>query len=224
MLLACGVSYRELKDVEGINKLTGSGVYYGASMVEALYCKAEDVFMVGGANSAGQAAIYFSKYAKTVTLVVRGDSLSKSMSHYLIQQIGKTGNIRVLLNSKVTEVRGENRLEFITITNTQTGQVQTFPSPALYIFIGAVPHTDALVGLIERDANGFILTGPDLIHDGHKHPRGWTLDRQPFLLETNIPGIFAAGDVRHGSMKRVAASVGEGSIAVQLIHQYLKKV
>jgi thioredoxin reductase (NADPH) len=224
LLIACGVSYRELKDVNGINKLTGSGVYYGASMVEALSCKGEDVFMVGGANSAGQAAIHFSKYAKTVTLVVRGDSLSKSMSYYLIHQLDKTDNIRVLLNSKVTEVRGENRLEFITIMNTQTGQVQTFPSPALYIFIGAVPHTDALVGLIERDANGFILTGPDLIHDGNKHPRGWTLDRQPFLLETNIPGVFAAGDVRHGSMKRVAASVGEGSIAVQLIHQYLKKV
>ena len=224
LLIACGVSYRELKDVKGIDKLTGSGVYYGASMVEALSYKGEDVFMVGGANSAGQAAIYFSKYAKTVTLVVRGDSLIKSMSYYLIHQLDKTDNIRILLNSKVTEVRGENRLEFITITNTQTGQVQTFPSPGLYIFIGAVPHTDALVGLIERDANGFILTGPDLIHDGNKHPQGWTLDRQPFLLETNIPGVFAAGDVRHGSMKRVAASVGEGSIAVQLIHQYLKKV
>ena len=224
LLIACGVSYRELKDVNGINKLTGSGVYYGASMAEALSCKGEDVFMVGGANSAGQAAIHFSKYAKTVTLVVRGDSLSKSMSYYLIHQLNKTDNIRVLLNSKVTEVLGENRIEFITITNTQTEHVQTFPSAALYIFIGAVPHTDALVGLIERDANGFILTGPDLIHDGHKHPRGWTLDRQPFLLETNIPGVFAAGDVRHGSMKRVAASVGEGSIAVQLIHQYLKKV
>ena len=224
LLIACGVSYRELKEVNGINRLTGSGVYYGASMAEALSCKGEDVFMVGGANSAGQAAIHFSKYAKTVTLVVRGDSLSKSMSYYLIHQLDKTDNIRVLLNSKVTEVRGENRLEFVTITNTQSGEVQTFPSPALYIFIGAVPHTDALVGLIERDANGFILTGPDLIYDGYKHPRGWTLDRQPFLLETNIPGVFAAGDVRHGSMKRVAASVGEGSIAVQLIHQYLKKV
>jgi thioredoxin reductase (NADPH) len=224
LLIACGVSYRELKEVNGINRLTGSGVYYGASMAEALSCKGEDVFMVGGANSAGQAAIHFSKYAKTVTLVVRGDSLSKSMSYYLIHQLDKTNNIRVLLNSKVTEVRGENRLEFITIANTQTGEVQTFPSPALYIFIGAVPHTDAVVGLIERDANGFILTGPDLIYDGHKHPRGWTLDRQPFLLETNIPGVFAAGDVRHGSMKRVAASVGEGSIAVQLIHQYLKKM
>jgi thioredoxin reductase (NADPH) len=224
LLIACGVSYRELKDVNGINRLTGSGVYYGASMVEALSCKGEDVFMVGGANSAGQAAIHFSKYAKTVTLVVRGDSLSKSMSYYLIHQLEKTDNIHLLLNSKVTEVIGQNRLEFIIITNTQTGEVQSVPTPALYIFIGAVPHTDALVGLIERDANGFILTGPDLIYEGHKYPRGWTLDRQPFLLETNIPGVFAAGDVRHGSMKRVAASVGEGSIAVQLIHQYLKKV
>ena len=224
LLIACGVSYRELKDVTGIEKLTGSGVYYGASMVEALSCKDEDVFMVGGANSAGQAAMHFSKYAKTVTLVVRGDSLSKSMSQYLIHQIHETNNIHVLLNSKVTEVRGENRLEFITVKNTQAGQAQTFPSHGLYIFIGAVPHTDVLVGLIERDANGFVLTGPDLIHGGREHPQGWTIKRQPYLLETNVPGIFAAGDVRHGSMKRVAASVGEGSIAVQLIHQYLKKV
>ena len=195
LLIACGVSYRELKDVKGIDKLTGSGVYYGASMVEALSCKGEDVFMVGGANSAGQAAIHFSKYAKTVTLVVRGDSLSKSMSHYLIHQIDKTPNIHILFNSKVAEVRGENRLEFITIINTQTEQLQTFPTQGLYIFIGAVPHTDVLVGVIERDANGFILTGQDLIHDGRQHPQGWTLDRQPFLLETNVPGIFAAGDV-----------------------------
>lgn len=224
LLIACGVSYRQLNDVTGIEKLTGSGVYYGASMVEALSCRDEDVFMVGGANSAGQNAVHFSKYAKTVTLVVRGDSLSRSMSQYVIDQIHETNNIHVLLNSRVTEVRGENKLEFITITNAQTGQLQTFTSHGLYIFIGAVPHTDVLVGLIERDANGFILTGPDLIDGGRERPQGWTLKRQPFLLETNVPGIFAAGDVRHGSMKRVAASVGEGSIAVQLIHQYLKKV
>lgn len=224
LLIACGVSYRQLNDVTGIEKLTGSGVYYGASMVEALSCRDEDVFMVGGANSAGQNAVHFSKYAKTVTLVVRGDSLSRSMSQYVIDQIHETNNIHVLLNSSVTEVRGENRLEFITIKNAQTGQLQTFTSHGLYIFIGAVPHTDVLVGLIERDANGFILTGPDLIDGGRERPQGWTLKRQPFLLETNVPGIFAAGDVRHGSMKRVAASVGEGSIAVQLIHQYLKKV
>jgi thioredoxin reductase (NADPH) len=224
LIIACGVSYRNLDGVKGMEKLTGAGVYYGASMVDALSCKGEDVFMVGGANSAGQAAIHFAKYAKTVTLLVRGDSLNKSMSSYLIHQINETPNIHVLLNSKVTEVHGENRLESITITNSQTGQLQTVPTSGLYIFIGAVPHTDGAAGLIERDANGFILTGPDLIQIGHKRPQGWTLDRQPFLLETNVPGIFAIGDVRHGSTKRVAAGVGEGSIAVQLVHQYLTRV
>ncbi len=224
LIIACGVSYRNLEAVKGIDKLTGAGVYYGASMVDAISSKGEDIFMVGGANSAGQAAIHFSKYAKTVTLLVRGDSLNKSMSQYLIHQINETPNIRVLLNSKVTEVHGENRLESIIITNTQTGQLQTVSTSGLYIFIGAVPHTDAVAGLIERDANGFILTGPDLMQNGLKRPRGWTLDRQPFLLETNVPGIFAVGDVRHGSMKRVAAGVGEGSIAVQMVHQYLKRV
>src|SRR5215211_2324487 len=224
VIIACGVSYRNLDGVKGIEKLTGAGVYYGASMVDALSVKGEDVFMVGGANSAGQAAIHFAKYAKTVTLLVRGDTLNKSMSRYLIYQINETPNIRILLNSKVKEVHGENRLEFITITNTQTRQLQTVPASGLYIFIGAVPHTDAAVGLIERDANGFILTGQDLMQNGHMRPRGWTLDRQPFLLETNVPGIFAAGDVRHGSTKRVATGVGEGSIAVQLALQYLRKV
>jgi thioredoxin reductase (NADPH) len=224
LIIACGVSYRNLDGVKGIEKLTGAGVYYGASMVDALSCKGEDVFMVGGANSAGQAAIHFSKYAKTVTLLVRGDSLNKSMSQYLIHQISETPNIRVLLNSKVKEVIGENRLEFITITNTQTGQLQTVSTSGLYIFIGAVPHTDAAAGLIERDANGFILTGQDLMQNGRERPQGWTLNRQPFLLETNVPGIFAAGDVRHGSTKRVATGVGEGSIAVQLVHQYLTRV
>jgi len=224
LIIACGVSYRNLDGVKGIEKLTGAGVYYGASMVDALSCKGEDIFMVGGANSAGQAAIHFSKHAKTVTVLVRGDSLDKSMSRYLIHQINETPNIHVLLNSKVTEVYGENRLESITITNTQTGLIQTVPTSGLYIFIGAVPHTDGVAGLIERDANGFILTGPELMQNGREHPRGWTLNRQPYLLETNVPGIFAVGDVRHGSTKRVAAGVGEGSIAVQLVHQYLTRV
>src|ERR671910_1473635 len=224
LIIACGVSYRNLDGVKGIEKLTGAGVYYGASMVDALSYKGEDVFIVGGANSAGQAAIHFSKYAKTVTLLVRGDSLNKSMSQYLVHQINETPNIHILLNSKVTEVHGENRLESITITNIQTGQLETLPTSGLYILIGAVPHTDAAAGLIERDANGFILTGPDLMQNRRERPQGWTLDRQPFLLETNVPGIFAAGDIRHGSTKRVATGVGEGSIAVQLIHQYLKRV
>lgn len=224
LLLACGVSYRKLGDIKGIDNLTGAGVYYGASMVEGLSAKGQDVFMVGGANSAGQAAIHFSKYARKVTLVVRGDCLSSSMSHYLINQIDGTSNIHVLLNSKIIEVQGKNRLEFITIANTQTGEQQSIPCFMLYIFIGAVPRTEFLAGLIERDINGFILTGQDLVQDGRKRPKGWTLDRQPLLLETNVPGIFAAGDVRHGSTKRVATGVGEGSLAVQLIHQYLKSV
>jgi thioredoxin reductase (NADPH) len=224
LLIASGVSYRQLGDVKGIDKLTGAGVYYGTSMVEALSAKDEDVFMVGGANSAGQSAVHFSKYAKTVTLVVRGDSLSKSMSYYLANLINGIPNIHVLLNSKIMEVQGENRLEFITIANTQTGEQQIVPCSMLYIFIGAVPHTDVFVGVVERDANGFILTGQDLIQDGRKRPKGWDLDRQPLLLETNVPGIFAAGDVRHGSTKRVATGVGEGSLAVQLIYQYLKSV
>lgn len=223
LLITTGVSYRKL-DLPGVERLTGAGVYYGASMGEAISFKNEDVFMIGGANSAGQAAIHFSKYAKTVTLVVRGDSLDKSMSHYLIHQINETSNIHVLLNSQVCEVHGKDRLESITIKNTQTGQPQTVPSTVLYIFIGAVPHTDALVGLIERDEDGFILTGQDLMGGGRQRPRNWTLERQPMLLETNVPGIFAAGDVRHGSTKRVATGVGEGSLAVQLIYQYLKSV
>lgn len=224
LLIASGVSYRKLEDIKGIDKLTGAGVYYGASMVEALSSQGEDVYMIGGANSAGQAAIGFSKYSKTITLVVRGDSLAKSMSHYLINQIKGTSNIRVLLNSKVVEVRGDNRLEFVTISNAHTGEQSTVPCSTLYIFIGAVPFTEVFAELIERDVNGFILTGQDLILDGRKLPKGWNLDRPPFLLETNVPGIFAAGDVRHGSTKRVATSVGEGSLAVQLIHQYLKSV
>jgi thioredoxin reductase (NADPH) len=224
LLTACGVSYRKLEDIKGIDKLTGAGVYYGASMVEALSSQDEDVYMIGGANSAGQAAIHFSRYAKTVTLVVRGDSLTNSMSHYLVNQISRISNINVLLNSKVVEVQGENRLQLVTILNTQTGEQHTVDCSMLYIFIGAVPHTEGLAGFVERDENGFILTGQDLIHDERKSPKGWYLDRPPFLLETNVPGIFAAGDVRHGSTKRVATGVGEGSLAVQLIQQYLKSV
>jgi thioredoxin reductase (NADPH) len=224
MLIASGVIYRRLEDVKGIDKLTGAGVYYGASIVEALHYKGQDVFIVGGANSAGQAAIHFSQYAKTVTLLVRADSLDKKMSQYLVHQINETDNIRVWLNSIVTEVKGENRLEEITITNIKTGEQQVVQAAGLFIYIGAEPHTDWLTGIIQRDANGFILTGSDLLQNGLQRPQNWALDRQPFLLETDIPGIFAAGDVRHGSIKRIAAGVGEGSTAIQLIHQYLSKV
>lgn len=222
LLIATGVSYRKL-DVPGMEKLYGAGVYYGAAMTEAIACSNEDVYIVGGANSAGQAAMYFSKYAKQVTMLVRGESLVKSMSQYLIEQIEATPNIEVRPFTQVVEVKGETNLEALVLEDARTGEMETVPASSLFIFIGASPRTDWLDGLVERDANGFILTGPDLIRDKNR-PRGWTIDRDPFLLETNIPGIFAAGDVRYGSVKRVASGVGEGAIAVQFIHRYLSKV
>ncbi|MFL6195070.1 MAG: FAD-dependent oxidoreductase [Thermoanaerobaculia bacterium] len=222
LLIATGVSYRKL-DVPGIEKLTGAGVYYGAAMTEAMSCRDEDVFIVGGANSAGQAAMFFAKYAKRVVMLVRGDSLSKSMSQYLIDQIGATSNIEVWYHSNVAEVKGESHLESIDVKNSQTGEVTDNPARSLFIFIGAQPRTNWLEGVVERDDHGFILAGPDLQRDGAR-PKGWKLDRDPFLLETSVPGIFVAGDVRHGSVKRVASGVGEGSIAISFIHQYLSRL
>jgi thioredoxin reductase (NADPH) len=219
LLIATGVSYRQL-DVPGMEKLSGAGVYYGAAMTEALSCKDEEVYLVGGANSAGQAAMYFSKYARQVTMLVRGESLTKSMSQYLIDQIESTPNIAVRPYTQVVEVKGEKNLEAIVLSDIKTGETETVPATSLFIFIGASPRTDWLDGVVERDANGFILTGPDLMREG-KRPQGWRLDRDPFLLETNVPGIFAVGDVRYGSVKRVASGVGEGAIAVQFIHRYL---
>jgi thioredoxin reductase (NADPH) len=220
MIIACGVTYRMLDDVKGIDKFTGAGVYYGASMVEALNYKGQDIYIVGGANSAGQAAVSFARYAKQVTLIVRSDTLERKMSHYLIHQINETKNIRVWLNSVVTEVKGEYKLERLILTNTKTGKQHDVPASGLFIYIGAEPHTDWLYDWIKRDAHGFILTGSDLRQDKLEN-QGWMLDRQPFLLETSIPGVFAVGDVRHGSIKRIAAGVGEGSTAIQLIHQYM---
>lgn len=222
LVIATGVSYRRL-DVARIERLKGAGVYYGAANTEAIACRGEEVYIVGGANSAGQAAMYFSKYASKVTILVRGDSLDKYMSKYLIDQIEETQNIRVLLHSYIVDVKGETNLEGITIANTHTEEVQNVSATSLFIFIGAVPCTDWLSGLVERDERGFILTGPDLKGDRHR-PYGWTLERDPFLLETNVPGIFAVGDVRYRSVKRVASAVGEGAIAVQFIHKYLSKV
>lgn len=222
VLVATGVSYRKL-DVPGLDRFTGAGVYYGAAITEALACQGETVYVVGGANSAGQAAMYFSKYAKEVVMLVRGDSLTKSMSQYLIDQVESTDNIRVQTRTVVEEVKGDTSLEAIVLKNVDTGELETASATSLFIFIGAMPKTDWLDGVVERDERGFIITGADLIRDG-KRPKGWTFDRDPFLLETNIPGIFAAGDVRAGSVKRVASGVGEGSIAVQFIHQYLSKV
>ncbi|MBO3459680.1 FAD-dependent oxidoreductase [Aetokthonos hydrillicola Thurmond2011] len=222
MILALGVSWRRL-DIPGLDRLTGAGVYYGAAQTEAMSCQGEEVYIVGGANSAGQAAMYFSKYAHKVRMLVRGESLTKSMSQYLIDQIADTENITVETHTSVVEVKGETRLEAITLENNLTGEKQTVPATSLFIFIGAVPRTDWLDGVVKRDERGFILTGPYLPREDGRI-KGWTLPREPYLLETNIPGVFAVGDVRHGSVKRVASGVGEGSISVQFVHQYLSNV
>ncbi len=222
LMIATGVSYKRL-DVPGCEPLTGAGVYYGAAMTEALACEGEDVYIIGGANSAGQAAVYFAKFARQVTMLVRSEALTKSMSQYLIDQIEGIPNIKVLTRTVVMEVKGTESVEALVLKNLETDVLETVSAKSLFIFIGATPRTDWLADLVERDERGFILTGPDLMRD-RERPKGWTLDRQPFLLESNVPGIFVAGDVRHGSVKRVASGVGEGSIAVQFIHQYLSQL
>jgi len=222
LMIASGVQWRRL-EAPGIDRLQGAGVYYGGGATEALSCKGEIVYVVGGANSAGQAAMNFAKYADRVVILVRGDSLSSTMSQYLIDQIKETPNIQLWTHASVAEVHGETHLEEVSVLCSDTNKVERVPASAMFIFIGALPRTDWLAGTIERDERGFILTGPDLMQGGQR-PKGWALDRDPFLLETNVPGIFAVGDVRHGSVKRVASGVGEGSVAVQFIHQYLSKV
>ncbi|HZB10541.1 MAG TPA: NAD(P)/FAD-dependent oxidoreductase, partial [Rubrobacter sp.] len=222
LIITTGVSYRKL-DVPGVDRLTGRGIYYGAAQTEALSCKGEDVFIVGGANSAGQAAMFFSKRARRVFILCRGSDLRKSMSDYLVRQIEDRPSIEVLLDTNVVSVEGKEHLERITAKNTVTGETETTAAHSLFIFIGAAPKTEWLDGVVERDERGFILSGPDLMHEG-KRPKGWRPDRDPFLLETSVPGIFVAGDVRHGSVKRCASAVGEGSIAIQFVHQYLREV
>jgi thioredoxin reductase (NADPH) len=222
LMIASGVQWRRLA-AEGIDRLQGAGIYYGGGATEALACKGETVYVVGGANSAGQAAMNFAKYAERVIILVRGDSLASTMSQHLIDQIKATPNIQIWAHASVSEAHGDTHLEEISVLCSDTDKFERVPANSMFIFIGALPRTDWLATTIERDERGFILTGPDLIRDGER-PKGWALERDPFLLETNVPGIFAVGDVRHGSVKRVASGVGEGSVAVQFIHQYLSKV
>ncbi|MBK8022531.1 MAG: FAD-dependent oxidoreductase [Chloroflexi bacterium] len=219
LLVATGVSYRRLQ-VAGCDELTGARVYYGAAMTEAASVAGQNVFIVGAGNSAGQAAMFFSRHAEKVHLVVRSDDLAKSMSAYLIDQIAETPNIQVLLNTEVFAVHGTEHLEAVTLMDRAANELTKYDAAGLFVFIGAMPYTDWLPSDVVRDERGFILTGNDL-QKGGGLPKTWTLDRPPFLLETSVPGIFAAGDVRHGSVKRVASAVGEGSISVQFIHQYL---
>ncbi len=215
LILAMGVAWRRL-NVPGIEQFTGAGVYYGAAQTEAAACENEEVYVVGGANSAGQAAMYFSKYARRVRILVRGESLTKSMSQYLIDQIEETDNIEVLPFHSVIEAKGSDRLEEILVKNSQADAVKSFQTNSLFIFIGATPRTNWLDGVVARDERGFICTGPDIVTG-----MPWPLERDRFLLETSVPGIFAVGDVRHGSVKRVASGVGEGSICVQFVHRHL---
>jgi thioredoxin reductase (NADPH) len=222
LLLATGVQWRKL-DVDGIGRFHGAGVYYGGAITEAMSCDGEDVYIVGGANSAGQAAMYFARYARRVVMLVRGDSLGKSMSQYLIDEIKETPNIHVELSSRITAAHGDTRLEELSIFCSQSGETTRVPANSVFIFIGALPRTDWLEGVVDRDELGFIRTGPELVRGGRR-PAGWTLDRDPLLLEASVPGVFAIGDVRRGSVKRVASGVGEGSVAIQFVHQYLAGV
>ncbi|MBS0658021.1 MAG: FAD-dependent oxidoreductase [Verrucomicrobia bacterium] len=222
VMLAMGVQWRRLA-LDGIERFHGAGVYYGASLSEAAACAGEDVYIIGGANSAGQAAVHFCKYARQVTMLVRADSLTKSMSQYLIDQIAGTPNITVRLQCAVTAVQGSDKLEQITVSDFAAGTELAVPCSSLFVFIGAEPRTSWLDGTVERDQAGFILTAP-ILRRGHPGLKNWPLDREPYLLETSLPGVFCAGDVRAGSIKRVASAAGQGGIGVEIIHDYLARL
>ena len=222
LIISSGVTVRTL-DAPGVEELTGAGIYYGAALTEAANYKDKPIFVVGGANSAGQGAMFFARYASKVTMLVRGKSLSKSMSQYLIDQIEAQDNIDVLVHTEVEEAFGDNQLETIKIKNIESGGIKQMQAAAMFIFIGAVPHSELVSGVVKTNRAGFILTGQDLILENRK-PKGWKLKRDPYLLETSVPGIFAAGDIRQGAVRRVASAVGEGAISVSFVHQYLKTV
>ena len=222
VILATGVSYRRLA-APGLDDMTGRGVYYGSALTEAAACSEQDVFIVGGANSAGQAAVYLARGAKSVTILVRGPSLEQSMSYYLVQQIRNIPNISVRTCTEVIGAEGTDHLEGLTLRDTSTGETETVSAQWLFLFIGAAPLTDWLDGVVERDPLGFVIAGPDLSIEGEM-PKGWALDRPPYHLETSVPGVFVAGDARAESAKRVASAVGEGAMAVMLVHRYLEKL
>jgi len=221
VLFAAGMEVRNL-EAPGVADLAGRGVYYGAALTEAASYRGGNVFVVGGANSAGQGAIFFSRYARKVTMLVRGAGLN-AMSRYLVDRIADTENIEVVPGTVVAGVRGGDRLEAITLCSVAGGTRREVPADALFIFIGTAPRTEIVAGLVARDAQGFVLTGRDTLVHG-KRPPGWDLDRDPFPFETSVPGIFVAGDARHGSGKRVAAAVGEGSATIGMVHRYLQTV
>ncbi|MER6093147.1 FAD-dependent oxidoreductase [Streptomyces bluensis] len=221
VILATGVSYRQL-DAPGCGDLTGCGVFYGSALTEAAACQGHDVYIVGGANSAGQAAMYLARHAKSVTLLVRGESLEASMSHYLIQQIDAMRNITVRTGTVVECAHGTDHLEQLTLRDLASGRTELVDAQWMFVFIGAAPLTDWLEGTLLRDERGFVLAGPDLSDSGGPPP-GWELDRPPYHLETNVPGVFVAGDARAESAKRVASAVGEGAMAVMLVHRYLEQ-
>jgi thioredoxin reductase (NADPH) len=220
VVLATGVAYSTL-DAPGTEALTGRGIFYGSAATEAPSCADEDVYVVGGANSAGQAAIFLSRHARRVTMLVRAAGLEQSMSHYLVRQIRDTANIEVRLNTVVAGAAGAGHLERLRLCDTETGATEEVPAAFLFVFIGAAPCTDWLDEVVQRDRRGFVVTGPDLLVGG-KRPRGWPLDRDPYYLEGSVPGVFAAGDARANSVKRVASAVGEGAMAIQLVHRYLE--
>ena len=220
VLLATGISYRKL-EVPGADALTGRGVFYGSAMTEAPACVGSDIYIVGGANSAGQAAVFLARHARRVTMLVRGGDLGTSMSHYLVRQIAEIPNIDVRLGTEVIGLDGGDHLEEITLCESATGTKETVRAGYLFVFIGAAPRTEWLEGVVDRDPRGFVLTGPDLLARGSR-PRGWDLDRDPYYLEASSPGVFAAGDVRANSVKRVASAVGEGAMAIQLVHGFLE--
>jgi len=218
-VIATGVAYRRL-DVPSLERFAGVGVFYGAAMSEAPTCTGEEVLLVGAGNSAGQAAIHLARFASRVTMIVRGQSLAASMSDYLIRQIGALSNIGVRLGTWVVDGHGDRRLEAVTVERVD-GKREKLCAAGLFVLVGGTPHTQWLAGTIEMDAKGYILTGRDLLRSGHP-PSGWKLEREPFFLETSMPGVFAVGDARCRSVKRVASAVGEGATAIQLVHEYLR--